>query len=332
MKTLGLDIGTNSIGFALLDDTQGEILWQGVHIFQEGVNRNKGREESKNAERRAARQARKLTRRRHDRKVTLMRLLQAIGLCPTSEEELAHWKALDPYELRKRGLDEKLSPFEFGRAIYHLNQRRGFKSNRKATSEEEKGTLFKGDKKMGKRGIDEIKDALQNQNFRTLGEYLYSLNPHDERRRNRYTLRAFYEQEFDLLWKKQNPTIEANFEEVVRKFVHKKFQPKVLQHDWKFLIKDYIIFYQRKLKSQKELVGKCTLEPKKRRCPSSMLIFQEFRLLDKLHSIRITRETDTQDSSLSSKKKVREKEPVLKVLFLCLKSHSIPKKNTKILL
>lgn len=289
MTTLGLDIGTNSIGFALVDNEQAKILWQGVYIFQEGVNRNQGREESKKAARRIARQTRKMIWRRHSRKIALMRLLQEIGFCPTEDKDLENWKNLNPYELRKRGLNEKLTPFEFGRAIYHLNQRRGFKSNRKTASNED-GTIFEGDKKTGKGGINEIKTALSEGGFRTLGEYLHSLNPHDQRRRKRYTLRAFYEQEFDLLWEKQNPVIEANFEEIVKQLVWRKFQSKVLQQDWKYLIRDYIIFFQRKLKSQKQLIGKCTLEPKKRRANNSILIFQEFRLLDKLHSIRIAGE------------------------------------------
>ncbi|GAB4488474.1 MAG: type II CRISPR RNA-guided endonuclease Cas9 [Raineya sp.] len=286
MTTLGLDIGSNSIGFALVDEEQNKVLWQGVYIFQEGVNKNQGREESKKAARRIARQTRKMIWRRHARKVALMRLLQKIGFCPIDEAGLEKWKALDPYELRKKGLDEELSLFEFGRAIYHLNQRRGFKSNRKTASNDE-GTIFEGDKKTGKGGINEIKAALDENKFRTLGEYLHSLNPHDQRRRKRYTLRAFYEKEFDLLWQKQNPSIQNNFEKLVKKFVLRKFQDKVLKKDWKYLIKDYIIFFQRKLKSQKKLIGKCTLEPQKRRANNSTLIFQEFRLLDKLHSIRI---------------------------------------------
>ena len=36
------------------------------------------------------------------------------------------------------------------------------------------------------------------------------------------------------------------------------------------------IFFQRKLKSQKFLVGKCTFEPKKPRCPVSHFDFEEF--------------------------------------------------------
>jgi hypothetical protein len=40
-------------------------------------------------------------------------------------------QTLNPYELRAKGLDQPLKPEEFARALFHINQRRGFKSNRK---------------------------------------------------------------------------------------------------------------------------------------------------------------------------------------------------------
>jgi len=50
-KILGLDLGTNSIGWAVVDDEQNKILGSGVRIFPEGViNIGQGeQEESKNA-------------------------------------------------------------------------------------------------------------------------------------------------------------------------------------------------------------------------------------------------------------------------------------------
>jgi CRISPR-associated endonuclease Csn1 len=45
---------------------------------------------------------------------------------------------LDPYDLRRRALDEKLEPFEIGRLLIHINQRRGFLSNRRADRERKK--------------------------------------------------------------------------------------------------------------------------------------------------------------------------------------------------
>ncbi len=56
--TLGLDIGSNSVGWALLE-TEGKssIVDMGVRVFPEGVEKDKGQEKSKNATRREARGA-----------------------------------------------------------------------------------------------------------------------------------------------------------------------------------------------------------------------------------------------------------------------------------
>ena len=47
MKTLGLDIGTNSIGWGIVDEAAGKIEDCGVYIFPEGVKKEKGNESSK---------------------------------------------------------------------------------------------------------------------------------------------------------------------------------------------------------------------------------------------------------------------------------------------
>ena len=50
--TLGLDIGSNSIGWALLDKGNKKLTDIGVRVFPEGVDRDtKGLEKSKNATR-----------------------------------------------------------------------------------------------------------------------------------------------------------------------------------------------------------------------------------------------------------------------------------------
>ena len=60
-KVLGLDLGTNSIGWALIDDKNNKVLGIGSRIFPEGVaNLGDGNNEiSKNAERTDARGSRR---------------------------------------------------------------------------------------------------------------------------------------------------------------------------------------------------------------------------------------------------------------------------------
>ena len=70
-KVLGLDLGTNSIGWALVDDKDNEILGIGSRIFPEGVanlGEGEGREISKNASRTDARGTRRQFFRRRLRK------------------------------------------------------------------------------------------------------------------------------------------------------------------------------------------------------------------------------------------------------------------------
>ena len=136
--TLGLDLGTNSIGWALIvHDENGDpsaLKDCGSRIFQEAVDAKT--RTPKNKARRGARAARRQLSRRKHRRQALSELLVENGLLPKDESEL-HALLLDdkecnPYLLRKKGLDERLDLHEFGRVLAHLNRRRGFKSNRKA--------------------------------------------------------------------------------------------------------------------------------------------------------------------------------------------------------
>ena len=137
-----LDIGTNSVGWCLLalgkgaDSPQPQsILDMGVRIFPDGRNPKDG---TSNAEvRRLARGMRRNHDRFLDRRNRLMAQLIEVGMMPGNEARRRAMTALDPYELRARGIRERLSLHELGRALFHLNQRRGFKSNRKSDAKDE---------------------------------------------------------------------------------------------------------------------------------------------------------------------------------------------------
>ena len=100
---LGLDLGTNSIGWAVLikkdgkyeflefEDKEGNaISTKGSYIFPKGVNAD---ENSKAVERRGFRSARKRSQRIILRKIKTLRVLNEYELCPTFKEgELSKWK------------------------------------------------------------------------------------------------------------------------------------------------------------------------------------------------------------------------------------------------
>ncbi len=102
-KILGLDLGTNSIGWAVVEDENGECNLpndssrphKGVHVFSEGVKLEKGNEKSRAAERTAFRSARKIKFRRKIRKYqTLKALINAKPnrFCPLAMEDLKLWR------------------------------------------------------------------------------------------------------------------------------------------------------------------------------------------------------------------------------------------------
>lgn len=294
-KILGLDLGTNSIGWALIDDVNNAILGMGSRIFPEGVtDLGQGdREISKNAGRTDARGVRRQFFRRRLRKKILLRELAKHNMCPLTpadieqwkndkkfpEEKLRDWFALNPYQLRTDALEKELSLHEIGRIFYHLIQRRGFQSNSRSAGEET-GAIFEG--KEGKIGIVQTQESIAKS--RTLGTYLNSIVPKEiepfkneaKRVRNRYTTRKMYIDEFEEIWAQQS------------KF-HKELTPEL-----KTLFggrkkdgfdSDGVLFHQRPLRSQKHLVGKCTFEPSKTKCPISAIPMDKFRVFQWVNSL-----------------------------------------------
>lgn len=299
---LGLDIGARSIGWALLEkegDNWRRIVRAGVRVFEAGTEGDieSGRDESRGANRRTKRLMRRQIRRRRQRARTLYRALAQAGFLPEivpspgSPMSLLiqqQINALDgqfrarhaseaalhklPYLLRARALDHPLEPFELGRVLYHLGQRRGFRSNRKAESrkvgaeddskaKEEKGKVYEG--------IDALRTLIEQAGARTLGEYFSRIDPAEQRIRGRYTHRSMYEQEFEAIWSAQRP------------------HHAVLSQELKDCLWN-ILFMQRPLRDTEDLVGECSWLPGEKRAPVWSLEFQRYRLLAALNHLRVT--------------------------------------------
>lgn len=289
---LGIDLGPSSLGWAVVRCEAGhpkELVQTGVRRFEAGVQGDieKGMDESRAIQRRKARGPRRQHWRRQHRLSKVFRILSRSGLLPAApdasadtrhglllelDEQLrSEWGgAIDrvsahvfPYRLRARALDECLPLRAFGRALYHLAQRRGYMSNRKtSTSEEDRGVV--------KRGIDELSAAMDRTGARTLGEYFSKLDPEETRIRARWTARGMFKSEFDEIWKAQ-ASHHAN----------------VLTDTLKQELFD-AIFDQRPLKSQSHRIGRCELEPRRRRAPLACLPAQRFRLLQKVNDLLVT--------------------------------------------
>ena len=300
-KVLGLDLGTNSLGWALVDESENgyTLIDKGVDIFQEGVARDKNNEKPAVQDRTNARALRRHHFRRRLRKIELLKVLVRYDLCPpVSEEQLSLWKKKklyplneeflrwqrtddnvdrNPYHDRYVALTERLDlgnrtqRWMLGRALYHLAQRRGFLSNRKdAGSEKDDGTV--------KESIKNLSAEMKAAGCNHLAEYFYELYQHKKRIRGRYTSRnEHYLAEFNAICDRQQ-----------------------LPDEWcQALYRS--IFFQRNLKSQKGSVGQCTFEPRKSRCPVSHPRFEEYRMLSFINNIRITGSDDNAPRPLTLK-------------------------------
>ena len=114
-KILGLDLGVASIGWTLinLDGEQtgkSSIIDSGVRIFQGNARRaDSGSSTSANETRRNKRSARRNRDRKKRRKRKLLHLMRQAGMAPTKKNR-ASWHAINPYEMRAKGLDQELTP------------------------------------------------------------------------------------------------------------------------------------------------------------------------------------------------------------------------------
>src|SRR5262249_24007297 len=145
----------------------------------------------------------------------------------------------DPYDLRVRALVERLEPHEIGRTLFHLNQRRGFLSNRKA--ERRQKDSEDGKIASGARALDE---AMAESRADTLGQVLASRAEKRGRLNGEsqgydfYPQRRHIDYEFQRIWEEQAKHYPALLTEEARAALHR------------------ILFFQRPLKTP--TVGVCT--------------------------------------------------------------------------
>ena len=133
--SLGLDIGTTSIGWAVIDEDKQRIEDLGVRIFERPENPKSG--ESLAKPRRDARSARRRLKRRRERLNYLKRffveheLLSADQITTLLTYDKNHTDHKDPYFIRSKAIQEHVKNDELFIALYHIAKRRGYKSNRK---------------------------------------------------------------------------------------------------------------------------------------------------------------------------------------------------------
>ena len=281
-KIFGLDIGTTSIGFAVIehdDEGQGRIRRLGVRIFPEARD-PKGI--PLNQQRRQARMRRRQLRRGRQRRRDIGAVLHEAGFLPAFDASpQSEWRELmkrDPYDLRARGLDEAetLTPYEFGRALYHLAKRRHFKARDleedEGSSKREDGGEESAEEKEAESERDKTRQALIAEKKKdpnvTLGAWLSRRGPH-ERKRGVHATRADVEEEFEQLWKGQAGRHETLRDPDFKDAVHAK------------------VFTQRPVFWRKSTLGECRFMPGKELCPKGAWLSQQRRMLEKLNNLEV---------------------------------------------
>lgn len=248
-RVLGLDMGSSSIGWAVIEEHSKELLSDaessqkdkiiavGSRIIplsvEESSQFSTGRALTKNRDRTIKRTQRKGYDRYQLRRALLLEELSHLGMYDGATLKCS---TLELWGLRAKATTEQLSLPELGRVLCHINQKRGYRTAKSDF----------GDKKLGAH-VQQIVGRyreLHDLNM-TIGQFMYMNLKADPtfRCRDRVYPRVAYIEEYDAIMATQQ-----------------NFYPDLLADDVIAHIRNYIIFHQRPLKSCKHLVGKCELE------------------------------------------------------------------------
>lgn len=285
-KILGLDLGVASIGWALVDEEEKQILGMGSRIIplttDDKDEFTKGNAISKNQKRTIKRTQRKGYDRYQLRRQNLIAVLKQNNMLP--DVDLIKLPKLDLWRIRNSAVTEKLSLQEIGRVLLHLNQKRGYKSSRSEANLDKKDTEY----------VKEVKNRYEklHESGLTIGQKFYLELSKDEHYRIKEQVfpRDAYVEEFNSIMRNQQ-----------------KSYSEILTDELITKIKDEIIYYQRKLKSQKGLVSVCEFEgfwtklqsngkekelfvgPKV--APKSSPLFQVCKIWETINNITLKRKT-----------------------------------------
>lgn len=309
---LGLDIGSNSVGSAWIDTGKGPIR-TGVSVFPAGVDESdEKRGEPRNAKRRAARRARVTLARRAERKRALRSKLISSGLLPADETAFKRLlESTNPWDLRRRGLDEPLAPHEFGRVLLHLAQRRGALGLRIAETEEVASAEEAENAKV-KTAISAVCAKMRDKNARTFGEFVAMVQaeritpitatrdrrPSDRQKgpreyrdaiRNRAENyehcadREMIRREFATLWDAQKEfggPMAAILTDELRIALDDEKGDSLWQHRG-------LLFGQRRASWDLGTLGRCVLEPTDRCVPHADMYASRYLMIETVNNLRV---------------------------------------------
>nr|MBQ5605142.1 type II CRISPR RNA-guided endonuclease Cas9 [Bacteroidales bacterium] len=198
-RILGLDLGTNSIGWAVVNEAEcpeekSSIVKMGVRVnpltVDELSNFEKGKSIETNTARTLKRSMRRNLQRYKLRRNELVSVLKEYGFIQDDSilSEHGNQSTFETYRLRAKAATAAISLEEFARVLLMINKKRGYKSSRKAKSEDE-GALIDG---------MDVAKKLYNENI-TPGELSLQLLEKGKKRLPDY-YRSDLQNELDKIW------------------------------------------------------------------------------------------------------------------------------------
>lgn len=201
-KILGLDLGTTSIGWALVNEAEkvdeaSSIIQTGVRVVplstDEELNFGKGGEITTNQDRTLKRGARRNLQRYKQRRKKLKEALLNAGFIQydTKIAEDGKNSTHETLRIRASAAREQVSKRDFARVLFNLNKKRGYKSNRKGNEE-------------GGQVIDDFDLAVQlEERGITPGEYLWEMKSAGKKGSPQF-FPSDLQKELRLIWEKQS--------------------------------------------------------------------------------------------------------------------------------
>lgn len=225
-RILGLDLGTNSIGWALVNeaesnDEKSSIVKLGVRVNPLTVDEQqfeKGKSITTNADRTLKRSMRRNLKRFKLRRDNLIEVLIDNNIITDSSilNESGNRTTFETLRLRAKSVTEEISLQEFARVLLMINKKRGYKSSRKAKSTDE-GQLIDG--------MDVAKQLYDNE--LTPGEFVLQLLNQGKKYIPDF-YRSDLQDEFDKVWNFQ----KQFYSEILTDDLKDKLQGKNGKQTW----------------------------------------------------------------------------------------------------
>ena len=280
-KILGLDIGIASVGWSIIDTEDNRIADIGVRLFDSA-------DASNNEARREARSARRIIRRKKYRLKSGEELLTSYGFNRSTNLET------NPYELRVKGLSNKLSEEEIATALYHLLKRRGVSYLDEV--EDEKVKINDSLKRNKELLADKFPCEIQLERLEKYGKVrgiieVENSDGKEEALINVFTTEAYKREALQILneQRKHYGQIDDDFIEKYIDILTRKRDYYVGPGD--ILNRTNYGIYKtdgRIIDSIfEELIGKCSIYSNERRAPGAAYTTQEFNLLNDLNNLTI---------------------------------------------